>query len=140
MAKSKDTEVDFTALFNDKDKFDDSHIYAKKGSVYKANFVFDFTQDGEDVSEEYKAYQAAFDMKYTVTLPNKAKKHNATRVSDDGKTYTWNLKYGKKNKVEYEFEFGSTRTILLIVIGILAVIAIVAGVVLLKKKPAKTIE
>ena len=140
IAKNKDKEVDFTTLFNDKEKFNDSKIFTKKGSVYKADFVFDFTQDGKDVSDEYKSYQAMFDLKYTVKLPNKAKKHNASKVSDNGKTLTWNLKYGKKNKVEYQFEFGSSKTIILIIVAVIAVIAIIAGVVLLKKKPTQTVE
>ena len=132
ISKDKDITVDFTTLFNDKDNFKEE-FFSKKGNIYKANFVFDFTQDGEDVSDQYASYQGAFDLKYTIKLPNKAKKHNASKVSDDGLTYTWNLKYGKKNKVEFEFGFGSSKTILLVV-GAIAIVAIIAGVVLLKKK------
>ena len=136
ISKEKDLTVDFTTLFEDKDTFKEE-FFSKKGNIYKANFVFDFTQDGEDVSEQYASYQSAFDLKYTIKLPNKAKKHNASKVSDDGKTYTWNLKYGKKNKVEFEFGFGSDKTILLVV-GIIAIVAIIAGVVLLRKKNTNT--
>ncbi len=132
ISKDKDITVDFTTLFNDKDNFKEE-FFSKKGNIYKANFVFDFTQDGEDVSDQYASYQSVFDLKYTIKLPNKAKKHNASKVSDDGLTYTWNLKYGKKNKVEFEFGFGSSKTILLVV-GAIAIVAIIAGVVLLKKK------
>jgi len=138
ITKDDEKTIDFNALFQDKDKFDDSQFFSKKGSVYKANFVFDFTQDGQDVSEQYKDYAKMFDMTYEIKLPKKAKSNNATKESDDGKTLTWNLTYGKKNTIEYEFELGSKKTIFIIA-GVVVAVAVIACVlvVVLKKKPTE---
>ena len=79
-----------------------------------------------------------FDLKYEIKLPKEAKSNNASKVSDDKKTYTWNLTYGKKNTVEFEFELGSKKTIFIVIGAVVAVavIACVLVVVLKKKKTA----
>jgi hypothetical protein len=139
IAKEDEKTVNFTEMFEDKDKFDDSQFFSKKGNEYTANFVFDFTQDGEDVSEQYKDYAKMFDLKYEVKLPREAKDNNASKVSDDKKTYTWNLTYGKKNTVNYTFELGSSKKLAIIIIIAVVVVAAVAccvAVILSKKKQA----
>lgn len=138
ITKDKEVTVDFNKIFKDEDSFDDSQFFSKSGNTYKANFVFDFTDDGKDVSEQYKDYQSMFDLKYEIKLPKEAKSNNASKVSDDKKTYTWNLTYGKKNTVEFEFELGSKKTIFIVIGAVVAVavIACVLVVVLKKKKTA----
>lgn len=139
IAKEDEKTINFTEMFEEKDKFDDSQFFSKKGNEYTANFVFDFTQDGEDVSEQYKDYAKMFDLKYEVKLPKEAKDNNASKVSDDKKTYTWNLTYGKKNTVNYTFELGSSKKVAIIIIIAVVVVAAIAccvAVVLSKKKQA----
>ena len=58
--------------------------FTKNGSKYKSIMNFDFSSEDENEDE---------------TISN-----NADEVSNDGKTLTWNLKYGVDNKVDYEFE------------------------------------
>ena len=77
----------------------------------------------------------SFELKYTVTLPAKAKTNNATEVSKDGKTLTWNLKYGEKNKVEYTFDLGNNSNVVMYVgIGVAALVVVGAVVLVLTKK------
>ena len=54
-------------------------------------------------------YQSYFDLEYKVTLPEKPISSNATSVSEDGKTLTWKMTYGKKNSVQYEFKLGKDK-------------------------------
>ena len=138
ITKDKEKTIDFNEIFKDEENFDDSQFFSKSGNTYKANFVFDFTDDGKDVSEQYKDYAKMFDLKYEIKLPKEAKSNNASKVSDDKKTYTWNLTYGKKNTVEFEFELGSKKTIFIVIGAVVAVavIACVLVVVLKKKKTA----
>lgn len=108
---TKETEktIDINDLFKE-DTFDDSQLFSKKGNVYKASFLFDFEEDGDVSTSEMSGYDSMFDMTYTITLPVKAKEHNATKVSEDGKTLTWTLKYGKKNNVNYSFELSDAKS------------------------------
>jgi len=103
---TKETEktIDINNKFFNEEKFDDSQIYSKNGDTYKASLLFDFTENGKDVSDQYKEYQSMFTLSYTVKLPSKATDNNATKVSDDGKTLTWEFAYGKKTEVKYSFE------------------------------------
>ena len=48
---------------------------------------------------------ASITYNYEITLPTKPISNNATKVSNDGKTLTWDLKANDKNKVEFEFAF-----------------------------------
>ena len=80
--------------------------FTKNGSKYKSIMNFDFSSEEEDEDETISndELDKMLDLKYTVTLPRESISNNADEVSNDGKTLTWNLKYGVDNKVDYEFE------------------------------------
>ena len=109
------------------------------GNTYTANLVLDTSvyldldegETEEEYEEEISEYASYIDISYTVTLPSKAKSHNADSV--DGKTYTWNVEYGKKIDINYEF---TTTSPIVYVVIVGAAVAIIAAVVLaiLKKK------
>ena len=44
---------------------------------------------------------------FSLTLPKASISNNATTVSEDGKTLTWNLVSGNISTIEFEFEFPS---------------------------------
>ena len=97
------------------------------GNTYRATFIFDTTAasiegfDEDDISEN----ASSFDISYTVTLPSKAKSHNADSV--DGNTYTWNVEYGEKAEINYVFSTMSLVT--MIIIGVVAIV--VVGIIVL---------
>lgn len=109
---TKETEktIDINNNFFKEDTFDDSQLFSKKGNVYKASLLFDMSGEGSTSTEDTSSYDSMFDMTYTVTLPVKVKESNATKVSEDGKTLTWTLKYGKKNIVTYSFDMSSIQS------------------------------
>lgn len=159
ITKENDKEIDINKVLGEEETFDDSQFYSKKGNMYKANLVFDFTsgdsnsetENGEEeiTGIDTSAISNSFEMKYTIKLPVKATSNNATEVSEDGKTLTWTLKNGVKNNVMYTFELNdglfalNTNTLLLIGLGI-GLIVIIIIVILIgnknKNKDKKTTE
>ena len=132
ITKEEEKSIDINKLLGDKDTFDDSQFFSKKGNTYKADLVFNFKENGDD---SMGSLGNNFDLKYSIKLPVKAKEDNATEKSADGKTLTWNLKYGEENKINYSFELNKNNTIIYIGIGVsILVVAGIATVILKKKK------
>lgn len=121
-----------TANFNMEDfaKISESIVFVKNKNNYKANFKL---SSDEDTS----GYDIGVDIKFSVTLPNKPISHNATTVSEDGKTLTWNLlEKGSKN-VEFEFEIQTFSIVPYIYIGTFTLLLIIVLVIFTKKKKKK---
>lgn len=125
---------------NVKDSEENKINIEKKGAktVYSQNAQIDLTSMDSSMS-------SMVTMKYTINLPIKAGKNNASEVSKDGKTLTWNLKAGEINKIEFEATeqgtFAKVIKIVLIVVAVIAVIAIIAFVInLIIKKTKKKNE
>ncbi len=83
---------------------EDSKIFIKKDGKYTLNVKNDDENEAE--MEEYKD-SVGFDISLTVTLPNKAISNNATEVSSDGLTYTWDLL--KEQNIELTFDFDNSK-------------------------------
>lgn len=105
--------------------------------------VVDYVPMSDSDYEEVGSYLSSLDsyggyMRFTLELPSKPTEHNATSVSSDGKTLTWDLtKMKAGDKIHAEFNLVSAPSILawlLPVIGAVAVIAIVVAVILIRKK------
>ena len=148
LTTDKDEEVEFTSLFNDDANPEKVKFFYKNSNTYKANLTFNLVdEEGNSNTEDYSEYQSYFDLEYKVTLPKKPISSNATSVSEDGKTLTWKMTYGKKNSVQYEFKLGKDEVkkeknitsymgSILPTIGVV-IILIVALVVQNKKKTPK---
>lgn len=79
-------------------------------------------------------------MKYTINLPTKVGNNNASEVSEDGKTLTWNLKAGEVNKIEFEAtESGimDVKTVVIVIIALALISIVVVIVILIVKKQKK---
>ncbi len=115
------TEKEFN--ITDMDLKDIKSMFTKSGDVYTANWIY-ANEDGEDTS------QITMDMKVSVTLPKAPKTHNATNVSSDGKTLTWDLSTNQNEKMQFSFAFDSKSnqymTIAFIAGGVIIVFALIA--------------
>ncbi len=118
-------------------------VITKNGSSYAIDWtVFDEEENSEvsEVSDYFEPYGGY--MQFSLTLPQPAGANNATEVSEDGKTLTWNLLTLNGENVHAEFELpakaagGNTALIVLVIAAVIAVI-IVAVVLTRKKKPAE---
>ena len=100
--------------------------------------------DSEEASEtaEYAQYFEQMNgyVKLVITLPEAAINSNATEVSEDGKTLTWNLLTMADSTAHVEFKLpskggaSSIMPILIAVIAILVIIIIIVVVIVMKNK------
>ena len=132
---------DFEDIFNS-DCFEDLDFgefeLTKKGSTYTIEWetnAFDSVEDegvtGSDLSE-YGGF-----MEIVIELPSPAIDDNATDVSKDGKTLTWNL--CEEDEVEVTFTLINVGAIIAVIaiIAILITAAIVVVLILILKKNKK---
>jgi hypothetical protein len=119
-------------------------VITKNGSSYVIEWtVFDEEEDSEvgEIAEYFEPYGGY--MQFVLTLPEPAGENNATEVSEDGKTLTWNLLTLNGENVHVEFELpqassgGGSGAIIAIIVAVLAVI--VVAVLISRKKKAATI-
>lgn len=110
--------------------FNSKKIFTKYGNVYKGRILFE-NAENEEAAE---TYDIDFEYVFTLTLPNKVISSNATTVSEDGKTLTWNLVNSNIYAIEFEFEFPSFLTMIkdnmFIVAGIAIVIILIIVVLI----------
>ena len=105
-ASSASARVNILNSEEDSD-FTKSTLFIKDGNKYKSNMTIDLGSEASDMSQ-YEAYGAAFDLKFTITLPEKPISNNATEVSADGKTLSWDLLKAKDIEVEFELDGSSS--------------------------------
>ena len=120
---------------NVKDTDENKIVIEKKGgkTLFSQNANIDLT--GMDSSTA-----SYVTMKYTVKLPVKAKTSNATEVSKDGKTLTWELKSGEENRVEFTAVKGGLKILPIIIVVAVIAIACAAFFVIKGAKKDKPAE
>lgn len=110
----------------------DSKLFVKNKDVYKA--VLPFDTNGEYDSSNIPS-NMGIDIKLIVNLPNKAISSNATSISEDGKTLTWDLMKLSGENITFEFKFPkNTMLTLALIIGIVIVFVIVLAAIISNKK------
>ena len=107
----------------------DSFIITKDGSRYNLNWAIGDSEDSADM-DSYASYISSNDgyVRVVMTFPQKPISHNATSVSDDGKTLTWDL-VTCKDDINVEFKLGGFNPLWIILI--LVFVAVLAGVLVL---------
>ncbi len=120
---------------------DDGKLFYRDGKKYVASWKY--TNDMKDsiASQSSSDASVTLDMKFVVTLPKKAKSHNATSVSNNGKTLTWDLAKLEGKNIEFAFSFEDEFPMTYVIIGgIVAGVCVLVGAVvaIMKKKNGKT--
>ena len=112
---------------NDYDKSIETKIFnVDKGFAsnrYAANFFVDLTNIDIDLSNTK--------VTFTVNLPKGSVSNNASTLSEDGNTLTWNITNKGRTDIEFVFEVGSYDTIYFIVaifIAIFLVFSIISAI------------
>lgn len=127
-----------TASFNitqDYAAISESKLFVKDGDNYVSKITYSPLTEDTDYSIEQEVF-------FKLTLPNEPISHNATSVSEDGLTLTWDLgAVSNTGNIDFTFKF-ATLPIVLIVIGIIALIGLGAGIAIIlgmrKKKENKS--
>ena len=125
------------ATFNlsDSSTIANSVIFVKKNGNYEANIGID-NSTGSTYSQ-YTSYGMNFDFKFVVKLPTKAGDNNATSVSEDGKTLTWDLANFTGDSIQFVYKPSNMMIYIIIGAIVLVVIALILVFILGKKKNKK---
>ena len=109
-----------------------SPLFILDGKTYKSNMAFKVSDQISNSAD----YFDLLDMKLVVTLPNKASSNNATSVSADGKTLTWDLTKITDENIDFEFTFSSMNMALVIggALAVLVVVCVLFFAIFRKKK------
>jgi len=126
---------------SDFEEIDSKKIFTKNGNEYAGKIIVaDLTEDMGDMDTSQYEGMNYINCTFVLNLPNKVKSSNATTVSEDGKTLTWNLASGNINTVEFTFEFPSILTflkdnmLLTAAVAVVVVLLIVVIITLVLKK------
>lgn len=140
-------EGDFNLTLSDmiKEDSDKNTFFAIKKdflkNTYKANYNFEVVDKNDEdydpsYDATYKQMLPSMDLKFVVTLPDKAKSNNATSVNSN--TYTWELNKDLSTNINFEFEmYNMTNIILVAGIAILLFVIILVIIILLATKKKK---
>lgn len=117
----------------------DDFVVKEENGVYTIDWKVLDSEDAEE-SSEYAEYFDQFNgyMRLVITLPEGSIKNNATEVSEDGKTLTWNLLKSSDSAAHVEFKLPSNSglpmvTIIIIVVVVLAILVIIIAIILANK-------
>ena len=118
-------------------KVDGNHVTVDVSALSEEEY-----EESGEVFGQLKSYGGY--MNFNLEIPSKTTKHNATSVSKDGKTLTWDLtamKAGDKIHAEFDLTGSSMPSWLLpVILGVLAVVIIAAVLIVLKKKKGGAVQ
>ncbi len=115
---------------------------SKDGNTYTIDWQIADDSSVGSMAED-ATYLESYDgfMELVLVLPNKSTNNNATTVSSDGKTLTWNLVALTDNNVHAEFEVaGGGLNMSLIIVIVLVVVIVIIVIVVISSKKKKGIE
>ena len=125
-------------------------FFVKTANGYKSIMKLDKSSGDMSSISQYQQMGALFDIKFVMTLPNKSISNNATSVSEDGLTLTWNLLTLTDENIDFEFKIESvtpkkdeaTSSNLMLYLGIGGLILLIAIILLIifSKKKDKNID
>lgn len=164
VSASEENVFNFSDMSELTGSIQEQKLFKKDGNQYIAHFVFDpasssaldtedSESDGTDDStdDQMEQYLNMIEQIYTftLTLPKTPISHNATTVSEDGKTLTWNLSKDAKTDINFTFVLEEAKTpvvatdndsslglYIAIGAGVLALIVIIIVLITSKKEPS----
>ncbi len=112
----------------------ESKIFTKKGDVYTLKIDI---QDADEIESLKENEENGVDIvaEMTVTLPQPAESNNATTVSEDGLTYTWDLINTTTVELSFKIPGDSGTGVLPWVILAVIVVAVIVFIASKGKKP-----
>ncbi len=101
--------------------------FFKKGKNYVSNLCATF-EEGELDKIKQNSDKISIKMEFVVTLPSKPLSHNATSVSEDGKTLTWDFSTMESQNIDFTFKDPGAFP-WLIVLGCLIILLLLAVII-----------
>lgn len=119
-------------------------LFVKTDKGYKSIMKLDKSSSDVSSASQYEQMGAMFDLSFVVVLPNKSLSNNATSVSEDGLTLTWNLLTLTDENIDFEFKFDagannktdatSSNLMLYLGIGGLVLLVVIVIVIIATRK------
>ena len=111
---------------------DNQNINDGNQIIDEANDDIDYSQLEELISQ--------MKLEYILNLPIKSNSNNATSVSEDGKSLTWNLTLDGVTKIDYSFSLFNMTNIYIACGGaLLLIVAIVVVITIIRRKKNETL-
>lgn len=105
--------------------------------IEKKVFKTEYSQKANiDLSAMGENAESIVTLKYVIKLPVKAGDNNASEISEDGKTLTWNLKAGEVNEINFQASGNSSVMMIILIIAVVVIVAI-AVILIFSKKSQK---
>ena len=120
-------------IYNYSDDILEGKLFYKSGKNYVSNMTIDTAGNNDFESMKENKQYMDISMMVVVTLPSKPVSNNATSVSEDGKTLTWDLMQIEESDIDFEFSLNSfpIGLVLAIVFGVVAAACIAVVVVII---------
>lgn len=129
ISTTTDTTIDLTPIISGEE--DLTYLFVKDGNTYKANYTINLAEETDDTDYSEYALSSIIKMTYTVTVPNGTTSNNATSVSEDGNTLTWEIPYGEEVSIQYAFTFAESMiSSPYLIMGIFIAAAVIAIIVI----------
>lgn len=119
---TSDSSLDYPEDDYMNDYEDDSMYDYEDDSIYS-----DSENSFDDL--DYSALMSGMELSMKVNLPNKAINSNATSVTNDGKSLTWDMLKLKDENIEFEFEIYNTNNIIICGVAIILIIIIIVLII-----------
>ena len=97
------------------------------------------TEDDEDMSA-LMGLMAEMEYTFKIVLPAESLSNNATSVSEDKKTLTWNMATDKVTDINFSFELMNMTNVYIIIGGSAAAIILVVVIIIMASKKKKNAE
>ena len=128
---SSTERTDRFSLSNDYEELEKQVWFIKEGNKYISNIKVNESNDSKEKEYEEKL-GTNLEAKVIVKLPVRAISSNATNVSEDGKTLTWDLKNNGTQNIDFEFQFRTFPWLL--ILYVLIVIAFTVLIIYFARK------
>ncbi len=128
--------LDLFLFMTQEDEMEPVFFTVRKGflkSIYTASMCYDLSGDvtDEDIAEMMPYVDESFEITFQVTLPKDAVSYNADTVSEDGRTYVWNVALGKRTDVQFTFELWDLKKLLIMAAVVLVIVIIILLILIL---------
>lgn len=105
ISTNEEFALNLEELFNpQEEEFNNIYFTKTTNNTYKVNYVLDESVDNSSQMPDVDLSEL-LTFNCVINLPNGAISNNATTVSNDGKTLTWDLVSGNINSINLEFSF-----------------------------------
>ena len=108
------------------------NLVTKQDNIYKISYISEVNENSANSDNSIMSGVGEHNTSIILTLPNKPISHNATSVSEDGKTLTWNVSDDNFEGIEVEFSL-TDNLIIYIIAGVITLLVLIIIILVVRK-------